>query len=188
MTAQTSAPKRRNAEKTRARILDVAQKMFSAKGYSQTGIRDIAAGADISSPLLLRYFGSKAGLFEEALAQAMQSSRLFDTERQHFGKHLAELMMDKERSIIPPSIIALSSGDEEARDIASSVAQEKILNPLAQWLGPPMSDTRALEILMMSMGFLMFTRLFPLGDAIGEDLSELEQRFALSIQAIVDEV
>src|SRR3546814_3398015 len=42
-------PKRRNAIQTKAKILAAAQQAFSETGYSQSGIRDIAAIADVSS-------------------------------------------------------------------------------------------------------------------------------------------
>jgi len=56
-------PKRRNAPKTKAKILAASQEAFAELGYSQAGIRDIAAIAGVSSTLLLRYFGSKPALF-----------------------------------------------------------------------------------------------------------------------------
>src|SRR3546814_8586971 len=45
-------PKRRNAIQTKAKILAAAQQAFSETGYSQSGIRDIAATAYVSSTLL----------------------------------------------------------------------------------------------------------------------------------------
>jgi AcrR family transcriptional regulator len=61
------AVKRRNPAVTKARILAAAQKVFAERGYAQTGLRDIANEADVSSALPVTYFGTKAGLFEAAL-------------------------------------------------------------------------------------------------------------------------
>src|SRR5271167_4329388 len=106
--------KRRDAPRTKARILAAAQEAFSKLGYSQAGIRDIAAMAGVSSPMLLRYFGSKAGLFEAALTEAMRVENLFDRGRARFGERLIKLFLDVDLDIKPPSIIALSAGDSEA--------------------------------------------------------------------------
>jgi AcrR family transcriptional regulator len=54
------------SEPTRRTILDAAREMFAARGYEQTTIRAVAAQADIDPSMVMRYFGSKAGLFAAA--------------------------------------------------------------------------------------------------------------------------
>src|SRR5260370_7596405 len=100
-------PKRRNAPKTKAKILVAAQQAFSAHGYSQAGIRDVAAIAGISSPMLLHYFGSKAGLFEAALIDTVHVETLFHQKRNRFGEHLASLFLHTSVDINPPSSLPL---------------------------------------------------------------------------------
>jgi AcrR family transcriptional regulator len=48
---------------TRRAILDAARSAFAARGYEQTTIRAVAARAGIDASMVMRYFGSKAGLF-----------------------------------------------------------------------------------------------------------------------------
>jgi AcrR family transcriptional regulator len=187
MSVQAKQPKRRNAPKTKAAILSAAQTAFAEHGYAQTGIRDIAALADISSPLLLRYFGSKAGLFEAALIDAVQVEELFDVDRSKFGEHLTSLFMDAKLDIKPPSIIALSTGHADARDIATRVTNEQVIAPLAKWLGPPDARTRALQIVMIAMGFVLCTRQFPLMPARKGIDKKLAKWFAKTVQAVVDQ-
>ena len=74
---ETPEPKRRNASRTRARILDAAYNAFAAHGYSQTGIREIAEQADVASSLILRYFGNKISLFEHALIHGIYQDSIF---------------------------------------------------------------------------------------------------------------
>ena len=186
MKAQTKTPKRRNALKTKATILAAAQQVFAEHGYAQTGIRDIAAIADISSPLLLRYFGSKAGLFEAALIDAMRVEELFQVDRRNFGEHLASLFMDAKRDIKPPSIIALSTGHADARDIATRVTEAHVIEPLAKRLGAPDARARALQIVSVAMGFVLCTRQFPLTPARKGIDKNLATWFAEAVQAIVD--
>src|SRR3546814_6159906 len=156
-------PKRRNAIQTKAKILAAAQQTFSETGYSQSGIRDSAAIADVSSTLLLRYYGSKTALFEAALFEAMPIGDLHATTvRSQFGEGLARAILDTRLDIKPPSIIALATGDADARDVATRVIDARILAPMAKWRGPPDASARALEILILAMGFVLFTRQFPL--------------------------
>ncbi|HSW11885.1 MAG TPA: TetR family transcriptional regulator [Solimonas sp.] len=181
-------PKPRNAAKTKAAILAAAQKAFAELGYSQAGIREIAAIAGVSSTLLLRYYGSKAALFEAALIEAMKMDGLLagDDARSGFGETLTRLFLDPGVDIKPPSIIALSTGDAEARDIATRVVEQHVVVPLGKWLGPPDGYARALGIVMMAMGFVLFTRQLPLLPMRKSVEAKLGKWFAKTVQAMVD--
>ena len=178
--------KRRNAVATKAKILAAAQKAFAEIGYARAGIRDIAAIADVSSTLLIRYFGSKAALFEAALIDAIEFRDLLSHGREGFGERLAQLFTDMDLEITPPAIIALSTGDPESRDIAARVAREHTIAPMAEWLGPPHGEVRALEIFMLSTSFVLYSRQLPLAPSGGESREELKQWLAQSVQAIVN--
>lgn len=47
---------------TEGRLLAAAEKIFSERGFSGTGVREIAKEAGVSVSLINRYFGSKDGL------------------------------------------------------------------------------------------------------------------------------
>jgi len=51
---------------TRRAILGAARTTFAARGYEQTTIRAVAARAGVDASMVMRYFGSKAGLFTAA--------------------------------------------------------------------------------------------------------------------------
>ncbi len=51
-------------------MLQVAARVFAARGYHGTSMDDIANQADISKPLLYRYFGSKDGLYIALIERA----------------------------------------------------------------------------------------------------------------------
>jgi AcrR family transcriptional regulator len=54
------------SERTRAAILAAARELFAKLGYERTTVRGIAARASIDPAMVMRYFGSKDGLFAEA--------------------------------------------------------------------------------------------------------------------------
>jgi AcrR family transcriptional regulator len=62
----TKATRRRRGEPRRL-LLDAATELFARQGFSNTTAREIADLAGVSEPLLFRHFGSKVGLFREAL-------------------------------------------------------------------------------------------------------------------------
>ena len=51
---------------TRRAILDAARSAFATHGYDQTTIRAVAGAAGVDASMVMRYFGSKAGLFTAA--------------------------------------------------------------------------------------------------------------------------
>jgi AcrR family transcriptional regulator len=53
---------------TRAAILAAARRRFAAEGYEKTTIRAVAADAGIDASMVMRYYGSKANLFQESAA------------------------------------------------------------------------------------------------------------------------
>src|ERR1700722_12098827 len=55
------------SEGTRRAILGAARATFAARGYEQTTIRAVAARAGVDASMVMRYFGSKAGLFTAAV-------------------------------------------------------------------------------------------------------------------------
>lgn len=72
------APRRRDAAETRRRLLTAGRRRFALHGYERTTLRQIAADAGVNLALIKRYFGSKEGLFEAALAAAPEQPTGFD--------------------------------------------------------------------------------------------------------------
>jgi AcrR family transcriptional regulator len=61
----TASERKRDPERTRARILEAAAAEFGAKGYAATRTSDIAARAGVNKQLISYYFGGKEGLYKE---------------------------------------------------------------------------------------------------------------------------
>jgi AcrR family transcriptional regulator len=59
-------PKPRRSDATKQNILTAARERFAADGYERATIRAIATQAGIDPAMVMRYFGSKEGLFAAA--------------------------------------------------------------------------------------------------------------------------
>ena len=59
-------------EKTAARILDAAEKLFAKRGYQATTLRDIADLVPLKQPSLYNHFATKQALYEAVLDRALQ--------------------------------------------------------------------------------------------------------------------
>ncbi len=71
---------------TANKILSVASKLFSEKGYSNVSIRDVCKETGTTAPVIYYYFGSKKGLFE-AVAQSKVSMGGFISKLEKVSKY-----------------------------------------------------------------------------------------------------
>ena len=65
MTTIRRSPHRRG--EARAAVLAEARAVFTERGYHDASLAEVATRAEVSETLVYRYFGSKAGLFEESI-------------------------------------------------------------------------------------------------------------------------
>lgn len=67
MSERPTPATRRPRGEPRRLLLDAARTLFARQDYRSTTTREIAEAAGVTEHLLFRHFGSKAGLFREAL-------------------------------------------------------------------------------------------------------------------------
>ncbi len=75
----------RNAEETRAKLMEAAINLFGANGFKGTSIRDIARATGMTIPNIYHHFGSKSGLLVAIVENASkvlceELRRVVDTE------------------------------------------------------------------------------------------------------------
>lgn len=58
--------RRRSAPATRAAILEAARNRFGTHGFDRVRLRDVAADVGVDPAMVIRYFGTKEGLFAAA--------------------------------------------------------------------------------------------------------------------------
>ncbi|MBP2336188.1 AcrR family transcriptional regulator [Saccharothrix coeruleofusca] len=79
-----STNRRRSASATRAAILDAARVRFAAEGLDRVTVRDIAGDVGVDPAMVIRYFGSKEGLFAEAARFDLELPDLSDVPPEEF--------------------------------------------------------------------------------------------------------
>jgi AcrR family transcriptional regulator len=135
--ARTGA--KRNADRTREKILNAAIGEFAAKGYSGARVDAICRAARANPRMLYHHFGDKDRLYVAVLEQVVGElrreelklevdhvdpvqgmMRLFDFIHRHFGEH--------------PELIDLLSGENllHARFLRHSVATPIVASPLIE--------------------------------------------------------
>lgn len=79
-------------EINRAKILEVAEQLFTRNGYENTTTRDISSGAGMAKGTLFNYFNSKETLAMTMVAEAMESGRKAYMKRRTDEESLDEEM------------------------------------------------------------------------------------------------
>jgi len=79
-------PVRRNAARTRQKLLETAIRLFSAKGFHGVSVDAIVEAAKVNKRMVYHYFGSKPGLYQEALHEVYQRIEAVEFHAVNRGK------------------------------------------------------------------------------------------------------
>ena len=159
LASHRAPPRRRDAEATRAAILEAAKAQFARLGYDHTALRDIAAEAGADVALIKRYFGGKEGLFTEALKASFRSDRLREWNRLTFAGEMAEMMAgavpaDESRTHGFQFLLRAATSPTTA-PLLNLAIQDRFLAPIREWLGGEDSEPRARVLAATFIGFLV---------------------------------
>lgn len=156
---ESATPRKRDAEATRAAILEAAKAQFGRLGYDRAALRDIAAEAGIDVALIKRYFGGKEALFTEALKASFQPDFLSRWDRSTFPRDFATAMAgnpreDEERTHSFQFLLRAATSPTTA-PLLNAAIQERFLGPIRDWLGGDEAPARARVLAATTIGLLV---------------------------------
>ena len=129
---------------TRAALIAAARALFSEAAYEGVGVRDIGARAGVNAALVNRYFGSKLGLFEAAVADSFTVGNLLVGDRATLGERLARYLVGRRRAGFDPTLVVLrSAASADAGPVLRAALDRQVTQPLAAWLGGAHAGARA---------------------------------------------
>jgi AcrR family transcriptional regulator len=122
------------SEGTRRAILDAARATFAARGYEQATIRAVAAQAGVDPSMVMRYFGSKAGLFTAAVILDLPVPDLRSVPASHRGELLVrnfigrweDPVRDEELSALLRTAVTSETVAGQLQTIVSQLVTEPI--------------------------------------------------------------
>jgi AcrR family transcriptional regulator len=135
-------------------ILDAAIYLFARKGFSATGVRDIARRANINIAMISYYFGSKRGILETALdmfflryqevaEQALQGDDLPERKMRRFIRSIVILFRDNKDLVriafteLPYDMPEIADFKAERVKNIAAVFQQNLLLTLEEKLPRP---------------------------------------------------
>jgi len=152
-------PRKRDAEATRAAILEAAKAQFALLGYDRAVLRDIAREAGIDVALVKRYFGGKEALFVEALKASFAPDGIGDWNRETFAHDLAVTLADSphvnEARTHRFQFLLRAATSPTTAPLLNVLVQDRFMGPIRDWLGGPDADARARVLAASYIGFLV---------------------------------
>lgn len=145
---------------TRSAIVAEARRQFGEAGYASTTLRSVAASAGVDPRLVLHYFGSKRGLFLEAVNLPMDPSvvvsRGFQGESSTVGERVATLVLsvldDPTARQALMGILRSAVTDPEAAEMVRDLLSERLLLPIAREVATDQPELRASLVAAHVMG------------------------------------
>jgi len=182
-----SSARQRDAERTRAALLNAARTLFSTRGFANTGVREVADLAGVNSALVGRYFGSKQGLFRATLEEVLDITPILRGDRRRFGVEMVAIFFAEQDAPGPLAMMILSAADPAAHAASVELLQTRVIAPLARWLGPPDGEGRAARLNILWSGFLTVWKLLPNQSLAAGRIASTRRWLEAATQAIVDE-
>jgi AcrR family transcriptional regulator len=156
MTAAHSRKHERNAAATRDAILRSALAAFTQSGYDGVGVREIAQAAGVTAMLVNRYFGSKEGLFAEAVEAAFAEPTLLTDDVATLSHTVATALTrpaSESNSVDGFLLMVRSLSNPRATEILRDSIDRHFQQRLAALLPGTRSHERAALFLCLVAGF-----------------------------------
>jgi len=178
------------SEGTRRTILEAARATFASRGYEQTTIRAVAAQADIDPSMVMRYFGSKAGLFTAASTMDLQPPDLVSVPARRRGEHLVRHFVDRWESAATDETLVFMMRTAVTNEAVAAQMQatfnELIIAPIAA-LGDEAAGERAALIGSQMLGLVLCRYVLRLEPLVSLPIEDLVARIAPTIQRYLTE-
>ncbi|WP_328403666.1 TetR family transcriptional regulator [Streptomyces sp. NBC_00390] len=156
-------------EGNRRAVLDAARRLFAAQGYAGAGIRAIAAEAGVTPGLVMAYFGTKDGLFHEAVAGrtglAADVLEAAGNDLARLPQALAHAYLERWERLPAhdpwPALIRSALDHAPSAALFRTILDQQVGEPLRRLLGDsPEAEVRAAMVRSILFGVIMERYMF----------------------------
>lgn len=175
------------SDQARAAILAAARHRFAADGFERTTIRAIAADARIDPSMVMRYFGSKDGLFAAAADLDLHLPDLVTVPREKLGETLVRHWVERwEGSFSDELLIVLLRSaitNEGAAERLRMIFDAQVAPALAAVVDDPAeAPTRAGLVSTQMLGLALCRHILRLRPVVALDVETLIASVADTVQ------
>ena len=179
----------RDAAATRKAILEAALALFTERGYDRATVREIAAMANINQALVMRYFGSKEGLFAAVFAER-EDTRVTDLMSgpiETLGERLVDEFISYLNSGNQFRTLLKSLNNPSVGPLLRDATIHSFAKPLTAIFSGADADKRAALITSELLSFGLFRELLMLGGEFHLDEATLARYTADNIQRLISQ-
>ena len=177
------------SQRTKAAILKAAQELFADQGYERATVRDIAARAAIDPAMVIRYFGSKDGLFARATAFDLRLPNLSTISKEDIGETLIAHFLDVwEGSLSNGSLISLlraATSNDDAANTVRTIFGGQVVPMLAQVVPPAELPMRAGLVATQIMGLAVTRYILKVPPMVAMDRAQIVRLLGPTMQRYV---
>ncbi|MEV0298988.1 TetR family transcriptional regulator [Nocardia sp. NPDC050710] len=195
MNIEPDQPPARRSDATRAAILEAARARFAAEGFRKATVRAIAADAAIDPSMVMRYFGSKDGLFAAAVDIDLELPDLSAADPNTLGELLVRRFLtiweDQPDNKVLLILLRSSITDDAVTDRFRQIFAEQVLPAVLRFGDPADAQRRGGLIVTQLLGLALcryILRLPPVvalsHDQIIADIAPTLQRYLTSTPSV----
>jgi AcrR family transcriptional regulator len=174
------------SEMTRQAILEAAQRQFSERGYDGASVRQIARDVPIDPAMIMRYFGSKEGLFSAAVVIDLKLPDPDTIPRDAAGTalvaHFLNLWEGERSAIGLPILLRSAASNQDATDTIHAVFAKQVAPIVAGLTKADDADTRAGLIVSQLFGLALCRYILKLPPVVGMTQDEIIARIGPVVQ------
>jgi AcrR family transcriptional regulator len=177
----------RRSEHTRAAILAAARRRFAADGFERTTIRGIAADAGIDPSMVMRYYGSKDGLFAAAADLDLHLPDLAAVPREQLGvtlaRHWVEVWEGGRSDELLIVLLRSAVTNEDAAEQLRTVFGAQVAKAVAAVVDDPAeAPTRAGLVATQLLGLALCRHILRLPPVVALDVETLVAGVSETVQ------
>lgn len=178
----------RKGQRTRRQILEAARAVFGDVGYERATIRGIASAANVDKSSIVKYFGTKQKLFEEAVIWTIPIGDVVSKDSSQTAENLARGMLAA-WAADPDSPMAVllraSMTSDEAAEILRTHITSHAISAIATTIDAPDARLRAALIGAMLMGIASQRYLLRMPDLVDVDTERILQLITPALRTVI---
>ncbi|WP_433196324.1 TetR/AcrR family transcriptional regulator [Nocardia sp. CA-107356] len=186
MNVELDQPPARRSDTTRAAILEAARARFAAEGFRKATIRAIAADAAIDPSMVMRYFGSKDGLFAAAVDVRLDLPDLAAADPDALGELLVRRFLaiweDQSDNKVLVILLRSSITDEGVSQRFRQIFAEQVLPAVLRFGEPADAQRRGGLIVTQLLGLALCRYVLELPPVVGLTREQIVADIAPTLQ------
>ena len=178
-----ATPRRDRSAAVKDAIRASARRLFTERGFDATGIRDIAADAEVNPAIVIRHFGSKEGLFIETMDAISSWHALFDGPIDDIGRAVVRrIVAGRRKGLAAFGAIMHASGRADVRARLQHSTITLLAEPLVQRIDAADARLRAHLFAAQLTGLMTALAVYDDDFLLDAPIDDIVERYGASLQ------